>query len=176
MKPFSPAALTVLTSIAPATAADCVQNNATYTEKDHGYTLTFRKPDPWEGAANMIGVMDLAFPDGTTIWGWVYLPNGTSHDRVDFFTNDCVLPELLPGADDPTDGSSPEQLDACRVYEGIVLALADNDIAGLQWHDGHPPAETILFPDLGPTIRYSGLVLGPGDEPHEVFTLTGCAP
>jgi hypothetical protein len=170
------AAFVVLAATVPATAADCVQHNATYTEKDNGYVLTFRKPDPWEGASNMVAVMDLSFPNGQKAWGWIYVPNGTAHDQADFFTTDCELPTLPPGADDPTEGSTQEEFEACRIYEGIALALDNNDIRELQWHDGHPPAQTLLFPDLGPTIRYSGLVLGPGEEPHEVFALTGCAP
>ena len=60
---------------------------------------------------------------------------------------------------------------------GRVTAAGENDdIAEVEWHDGKPVAKTLLFPDLGPVIRYSGLVAGPGDEPHEVFTLTGCTP
>jgi hypothetical protein len=166
----------LVVSVAPASASECIQNNAIYTEKNNGYVLTFRKPDPWEGAANMLAVLDLAFPNGQKAWGWIYVPNGTSHDRADFFTVDCSLPELPPGADDPTEGSSHEELEACRIYEGIALALENDDISGLLWHDGAPPAKTLLFPNLGPTIRYSGLVLSPGEEPHEVFTLKGCTP
>lgn len=161
----------------PANAADCEQNRAVYTEKDNGYVLTFRPLKPWEGAANTMSIMDLAFPDGTRIWGSIHIPNGTAHDQAMFYTDDCVLPTFEPGKDvDPTEGSTAEELDACRVYDGILLALEGSDIADIPWHDGHPPAANILFPDLGPVIRYSGLVLSPGDEPHEVFTLTGCTP
>lgn len=172
------AATVLAASVAlPATAADCVQTKAIYTEKDNGYVLTFRYPDPWEGAANMIAVMDLTFPDGTHAWGRIYLPNGTAHDQAEFFTTDCALPTFDPAKDiDPTDGSTEEELAACRIYDGILLGLADDDIYEVEWHDGKPAAETILFPDLGPVIRYSGLVLSPGDEPHEVFKLSGCAP
>ena len=97
------AAALAATVALPANAADCVQNRAVYTEKDNGYVLSFRPTEPWEGAANMMTVMDLAFPDGKHIWGVIFIPNGTA-----------------------------------------------------------------------PVIRYSGLVMSPGDEPHEIFTLKGC--
>jgi hypothetical protein len=168
------AALAAATAL-PAVAADCVQNTAIYTEKDNGYVLTFRPTKPWEGAANMMTVMDLAFPDGTHIWGSIFIPNGTAHNQAYFYTADCDLPTFDPAVDiDPTFGSSQEELAACQVYDGILLTLENDDIGSPLWHDGNAPAQTILFPDLGPVIRYSGLVLGPGDEPHEVFTLQGC--
>jgi hypothetical protein len=172
------AAAVLAASIAlPATAADCVQNNAVYTEKNNGYVLTFRPTEPWEASANTMAVMDLAFPNGTHIWGTVWIPNGTSHDRTALYTTDCKLPTFNPKVDiDPTEGSTGEELDACQVWAGPLMALENNDIASPLWHDGNKPAATLLFPDLGPVIRYSGLVLSPGDEPHDVFTFTGCTP
>lgn len=171
------AALLAATVALPANAADCVQDNAIYTEKNNGYALTFRPTEPWEASANTMAVMDLAFPDGTRIWGTVWIPNGTAHNQAAFYTSDCTLPAFEPGKDiDPTEGSSADELEACQVYDGILLALEDNDIAEIPWHDGQPPAINLLFPDLGPVIRYSGLVASPGDEPHEVFTFTGCTP
>lgn len=173
------AAIALLVALAAPVAADeaCPQNRAIYTEKDNGYVLAFRKPEPWETPANSMAVLDLAFPNGSQLWGHIWLPNGTSHDRVEFFTDDCSLPRFDPAVDtDPTPGSSEEEREACSVWEGVIFSLADNDIGGLPWFDQVAAAETVLLPDLGPTIRYSGLVLGPGDEPHDVFTLTGCGP
>lgn len=171
------AALLAASVALPANAADCVQDNAVYAEKDNGYVLTFRPTKPWEASANTMAIMDLAFPDGTRIWGTIHIPNGTAHNQATFYMDECELPKFVPGKDiDPTEGSTAEELEACLVYDGILLSLENNDIAEIPWHDGAPSAQTILFPDLGPVIRYSGLVLGPGDEPHEVFTLTGCTP
>ena len=100
----------------PATAADCVQDRAVYTEKDNGFVLTFRPTKPWEGAANMMAVMDLAFPDGTHIWGDIHIPNGTAHNQAGFYTDACSLPVFEPGKDaDPTDGSSEAEYAACRI-------------------------------------------------------------
>jgi hypothetical protein len=172
----------VLSLIAtPALAAtDCPQNRAIYTEKDNGYVLTFRPTLRWEASANVMTIMTLAFPDypnaqPVTLWGWIWLPNGTSHDRIAFFDG-CTLDSLPDRNGDVVPGSTQEQLDACSVWEGVIFSLADNDVHDLGWHDGAMAAETLLLPNLGPTIRYSGLVLGPGQEPHDVFTYQGCSP
>ncbi len=169
------AALVLLAT--PSIAADCPQNRAIYVEKDNGYELRFRPTLRWEASANTMAVVDLIFPDGkTSVWGTIWLPNGTSHDKIDFLTHDCALPAFDPAKDvDPTHGSTQEELEACKVWEGIIYALADNDIAELPWFEDGAAAQTVLLPDLGPTIRYSGLVLSPGDEPHDVFTFKGCA-
>ena len=163
---------TVLVTMAlPARAAGCEQSQAVYTERQNGYELRFHAPERWEASANTVAIVELAFPDReTTVWGPIWLPNGTSHDRIRLY-HGCEL----PGIEEDEPGSGEAELNACLVWEGVVLALADNDIAELPWFDAAPPAQTLLLPNLGPTIRYSGLVLGPGDEPHDVFTLAGCA-
>lgn len=174
MKALAPAAIALLATT-PGFAADCIQNNAAYTEKANGYVLTFRPTEPWEASANTLAVMDLAFPNGTHIWGTVWIPNGTSHDRARFYTDECELPKFDPKVDiDPTEGSTHEELEACTVWDGPLMALENDDIVSPLWHDGNAPRQTLLFPDLGPVIRYSGLVLSPGEEPHDVFTFTGC--
>ena len=76
--------------------------------------------------------------------------------------------------EDNQPGSTTAELAACTVWEGVIFSLVDNDIAGLPWFDAAEPAHTVLLPNLGPTIRYSGLVMSPGEEPHDVFALTGC--
>jgi hypothetical protein len=174
---IAPALLATLVAL-PATAQeDCPQERAIYTEKDNGYVLTFRTPEPWEASANTLAILDLAFPDETHIWGHIWIPNGTSHNKIEFFTGDCELPKFTPGIDiDPTDGSTQEELEACSVWSGVILALANDDIAGLPWFDSAGAAKTVLLPNIGPTIRYSGLVLSPGDEPHDVFTFKRCGP
>jgi hypothetical protein len=159
---------------------DCPQNRAIYTEKDNGYRLTFRKPLPWETAANFMAVLSLEFPafagaQPVTLWGWIWLPNGTSHDRIEFFYG-CSLDSLPDANGDVVPGSTEEERDACNIWEGVIVSLAGDDIHDLRWHDGGTAAETLLLPNLGPTIRYSGLVLSPGQEPHDVFTFAGCSP
>lgn len=166
--------LVALLAITPtATLAACPQQLALYTEKDNGYELRFRSPAPWEASPNVGAILELAFPDGTTIWGTTWMPNGTSWNQADLFSG-CKLPGPIDEASgDPLPGSTHEELEACKVWQGVIYNLSGNDIDWLPFRED-PAAETILLTNLGPTIRYSGLVLSPGDEPHDVFTLSGC--
>jgi hypothetical protein len=168
------AVVAALLSTAPSLAQEaCPQVRAVYTEKDNGYVLKFRKPLPWETAANVSAVVELVFPDGSSIWGTTWMPNGTSWNQADLLSG-CKLPGPIDEATgDPVPGSTTEELEACRVWKGVIYQLADDDVDYLPFQDD-PAARSILLTNVGPVIRYSGLVLSPGDEPHDVFTLSGC--
>ena len=171
------AALAVsLAAVSPAVAqADCPQERAIYTERVNGYQLSFRVPDPWEAGASVGAILTLTFPDGDSVWGTTWMPNGTSWNQADLYSG-CKLPGPLDEASgDPLPGSTDEELEACHVWHGVIYQLADGDVDYLPFRED-PAAKTILLTNLGPIIRYSGLVLSPGEEPHDVFTLTGCAP
>lgn len=167
--------LAALAATAPALAqTDCPQERAIYTERENGYRLSFRTPDPWETAANVGAVLELRFPGGETVWGTTWMPNGTSWNQADLL-HGCKLPGPIDEATgDPLPGSTSAELDACRIWKGVIYNLTGNDVDYLPFRD-EPAAETILLTNLGPVIRYSGLVLGPGDEPHDVFTFKACA-
>jgi hypothetical protein len=174
MKTVTAALLAALVTASPALAqSDCPQERAIYTEKRNGYELRFRIPDPWEAPSKTSEIMELRFPDGTTLWGATWMPNGTSWNQAQLY-NGCKLPGPLDENGDPLPGSTEEELDQCRVWQGVIYQMTGTDIDYLPFRED-PAAATILFTNLGPTIRYSGLVASPGDEPHDVFTLSGCA-
>jgi hypothetical protein len=163
-----------LAAAQPVLAEECPQELAIYTERDNGYELRFRTPEPWEAAANVSAIIELAFPGGETVWGTTWTPNGTSWNQASLFSG-CRLPGPIDSATgDPLPGSAPEELAACQIWEGVIYRLADTDVAHLPFRED-PAASAILLTNLGPTVRYSGLVASPGDEPHDVFTLSGCA-
>ena len=170
------ALLVAFTTVPPALGEEaCPQERAIYTERENGYQLSFRIPDPWEAAANVGAILELKFPNGETLWGTTWMPNGTSWNRADLF-HGCKLPGPLDEASgDPLPGSTEPELDACRVWRGVIYNLAGDDVDWLPFRQD-PAAATLLLTDLGPVIRYSGLVLSPGEEPHDVFTLSGCRP
>lgn len=172
---MSAALLTALTATQAVLAAeDCPQDSAIYVENSNGFELGFRPPEPWEAPANVSAILTLGFPGGETVWGTTWTPNGTSWNQASLHSG-CTLPGPVDKATgDVLPGSSDDELAACRIWEGVIYSLAHNDVDLLPNPD-EPAAPVILLTDLGPTIRYSGLVLSPGDEPHDVFTLSGCA-
>lgn len=106
--------------------------------------------------------------------GTTWMPNGTSWNRADLF-HGCKLPGPIDDASgDAMPGSSEAELDACRVWQGLIYNLTGNNVTWLPSGED-PAAPTLLLTDLGPVLRYSGLLDSPGDEPHDVFTLSGCA-
>lgn len=152
----------------PAGAADCTIETAVYGDSQAGYELAFRTPRPWEMGGMATHLIELRFPDGETVlWGRIASNMGTSRDVARLYDG-CALPTA------ETDGSSDDELAACLVWEGVVYSLGDRSAGHVPNYD-EPPAEALLLADLGRVIRYSGLVLGPGDEPWDVFTLKGCA-
>lgn len=166
----------VLLQIVPVMAQDaCPQERAIYTERENGYLLKFREPLPWEASPNVSAILELVFPDGDTVWGTTWMPNGTSWNQANLY-HGCKLPGPIDEATgDPLEGSTHEELEACEVWKGVIYQLAEGDVDYLPFRDD-AAASTILLTNVGPVIRYSGLVLSPGDEPHDVFTLSGCSP
>ena len=114
------ALLAVLAAAAPALArTDCPQERAIYTERENGYRLSFRTPDPWEAAANVGAVLELRFPDGETVWGTTWMPNGTSWNQADLF-HGCKLPGPI---DETNIDSSPGTTDrAVAAKSGARMA------------------------------------------------------
>jgi hypothetical protein len=101
------------------------------------------------------------------------MPNGTSWNQADFYSG-CKLPGPIDDkTGDPVPGSDEDELEACKVWKGVIYQLTGSDVDYLPFRE-EPAAQAILLTDIGPTIRYSGLILSPGDEPHDVFTLNGC--
>jgi hypothetical protein len=158
----------------PALAEDtCPQSEAVYTEKANGFRLSFREPLPWEASPSVSAVLTLHFPDGGGIWGITWMPNGTSWNQARLY-HGCKLDGPLDDATgDPLPGSTEAEFDACEIWNGVIYQVRGSDVDYLPYRED-PAAEAILLTNIGPTIRYSGLVSGPGQEPHDVFTLSGC--
>ncbi len=156
---------------APAFAQPaCPMERAIYTERDNGYELRFRPAESWELYGMMKAVYELHFPDGETVlWGYYAGNMGTSRDEGFLFSPDC----RRPGPEDP--GSSEDELAGCQVWNNVVYELKDGDVDFMPLYD-EPAVERLLMTDLGRVVRYSLFVLGPGDEPWDVFTFKECAP
>lgn len=126
---------------AAESSAACMQNQAVYTDLTGTYTLTFRpeveadlqlEPTP----TNEFMITAASKPDfkltGLVIWDGEKNPRPTG-----LIMNDCR-----------GDGTMPEEIEECSVWQGVVYSLKDNADAGLLPKPLEPAAPALLFPDL----------------------------
>lgn len=155
--------------LAPGALADtaCKVEKAVYVERYNGYELRFHKGQSWEFRGMTDSVFDLIMPDGRKLWGNISSNMGTSRD----------VGRLYHGCPPPTadsDGLTDKEHDACQQWEGVVYALTKGEPAAMPI-EGMQAPERILMTDLGRQIRYSDVVVSPGDEPWDVFDFKRCA-
>jgi hypothetical protein len=165
------AALSVVALTAPALAETCPGERAIYTQPESGYALHFYWGESWEtsGAGMLTAMFRLVFPDGERVLkGRITGNMGTSRD-VGWLEHGC----REVGPDDAI--LTEEEMEACTVWRGLVYALGDHSADFVPFIE-EPAARTLLLTDLGRTLRYSEFVSSPGEEPWDVFHLTGCAP
>lgn len=161
-------ALSLLACGPSSAAIDCPLERAVYVERQNGYELRFRPARSWEMTGSTKAIFDLVFPDGgTVLWGHISSNMGTSRDEGFLFSPECSR----PGAEDP--GSTKEELAACQVWNNVVYELRADDVDFMPLYD-EPAVERLLLTDLGRAVRYSLYVMGPGDEPWDVFTFKAC--
>lgn len=150
-----------------AIAADCPMQHAIYTEPQAGYELRFRPAESWESYGMVKHVFEVVTTDGRfTLWGQIGENMGTSRDEGRVYFG-CER----PGPDDAPDDAA---LADCQVWENVVYALGDRS-ADYTPLPEEPAPDTLLLADFGRKLRYSEVVSGPGLEPWDVFTITGCA-
>lgn len=155
-----------LVALAQPAVAACPMGLGEYAQAESDYILMIRNPAPWESTGMTSSVIELRMPDGTELWGEISGNMGTSRDEGRLY-HGCERPSM----DGP--GSTDEELEACRVWEGVVYALGDRSADYMPFSD-EPTPDAVLLSDLGRQIRYGGPVSSPGDEPWDVFTLSGC--
>jgi hypothetical protein len=149
------------------TATGCSVEQATYAERQNGYELRFRPGKPWEMGGSTESVFELVSPKGETAWGYIASNMGTSRPAGSLF--------LGCGRPGPDDGAmSEEQINACRIWTNVVYALGEGSAEMMPSANEDAP-RAILLSDLGRKVRYSDMVMNPGDEPWDVFDFKTCA-
>lgn len=151
----------VLACGATGQAAECPLMHARYTDGGN-YLLQFRPMQRQDQLGMTSNVFDLTRPalDDRRFEGSVSGQMGTSR------------PEGILSYACPAEPSEAE-LEECVRWRGVVYALGDHDATPLPFED-EPAPQALLLSDFGRQVRYSGVVRSPGDEPNDVFTLTGC--
>ncbi|MCL4066826.1 hypothetical protein M3484_09600 [Pseudomonas sp. GX19020] len=160
-------ALALTSTVAPAIAdVACPVTQSVYTDKETGFRLSFRPLQSWEQSGMVLAIFDIETRDGHELWGEIRTNMGTSRDTGVIYDG-CPPPG-------PEDAPSEDQLEACRVWEGLVYSVEGNQIGAFPIEgDKAPPS--LLFTDLGRQLRYA-IFSSPGDEPWDQLWLTSCPP
>lgn len=136
------ALLLTLMPITPSIAETCLQHHAIYGDEDNRYRLKFLPDDGEQGMASNRFAFTSAAGDAI-LQGWVIWNNGESRPNG-------VLTYNCPGGD-----ITDEELDQCKVWEGVVYTVDADGLVDLLPSGTDPAARSILLPDFGRRLRYS---------------------
>ncbi|MDX8527363.1 hypothetical protein RFM68_22945 [Mesorhizobium sp. MSK_1335] len=76
----------------------------------------------------------------------------------------------------PTGDVTGEELAACTVWEGVIYSADDKGSIGLLPAEGADAPQSLILPDLGPSLEMSA-AYGPAGfskVPWDIFVLKGC--
>ncbi len=153
--------LAVLAS-APAQAA-CPIELAVYGDRDGAATIDFRPTLESAAVTNSFKMV---------------LDNSTVLDGVVMWSAEIGRPNGMLMYQCPEGDVTGEELDACTVWQGVIYSAdAEGNIGLLPKERTQSPApKTLIFPDLGHSLRMSA-AYGPdgfSKVPWDVFELQGC--
>lgn len=160
-----------LSVFATAAQAACTQNRAIYRDRDDAYTLTFRPEQP----------NDLKMTPAPTNEFTI-----TANDKPEFKLDGMVIwpeegvarPYALITFNCKGDGSDPEQLDDCSIWQSVVYGLKESAEAEVLPKADEPAAQAVLFPDLVTALDGYDFGNAKPEKPlaWEVFRFQGCSP
>ena len=135
-------AVLVLTLGGQSIAATCPQKQAVYADEDQTFTLQFTSPK--EGSGIATNTFKLMASEGNVGFdGWVVWNNGISRPNG-------VVTYKCPDGD-----ITGDELDACKVWEGVIYSVFKDGEVDLLPPADDPAVESLLFPDLGRALRAS---------------------
>ncbi|QRM53432.1 hypothetical protein [Sinorhizobium sp. BG8] len=152
--------------IAPiqAHAVECRQEKAIYEDRDEGYEFRF-EPVGSQAAATSHHFKVHVLGSGLVLDGIVM----TSGDDVPrpggMIMNNC-----------PEGDATGDEIAACTVWEGVVYSVEQSGVVGVLPPADQQAAQQLLFPGLGPAIRYSSIwdEKKPTVAPWDVLVMKGC--
>lgn len=154
------AAVPVFAATVPAYAA-CPMELAVYGDRDKAASIDFTPRGEAAAVTNRFRMLldnDVVL-DGIVMWSdGVARPNG-------------VLMYKCPEGD-----VTGEELDACTVWRGVVYAGDKSGNIDLLPAERSDAPETLIFPDLAYSLRYSSAYGEKGFSrlPWDIFALQGC--
>ena len=103
------------------------------------------------------------------------LENGVQLDGIVMWSEGVERPYGALMYKCPDGDVTGAELEACTLWQGVVYAADDTGKIDLLPKKGDAP-KTLIFPDLGPSLRQSSAYGAQGFSklPWDVFTLKGC--
>lgn len=155
-------ALSALCCAAPTAAyAACPMELAVYGDRDNAAGIDFR---PTGQSAVVTNTFRMALDNDVLLDGMVMWTDGVARPYATLMYN-C-----------PDGDVTGEELAACTLWEGVVYAADDNGTVSLLPAERQDAPATLIFPNLGPTLRVSSVYgeNGISKVPWDVFALKGC--
>jgi hypothetical protein len=154
------AAAIALAFSVPARAA-CPVELAVYGEAQSGAELNFR---PSGGNALVTNAFRML------------LDNNVVLDGIVMWTEEPARPAGMLMHLCPEGDVTGEELEKCTVWQGVVYASDHEGNVALLPKEGSAAPQTLIFADLGASLRYSSAYGASGFSkiPFDVFTVKGC--
>jgi hypothetical protein len=149
-------------SAAQPVLAECLQADAYYADRDRNAVIAFD-----QGFEATPGVTN----------SFTMLIGDAALEGVSMWSAGVERPQAVLLHDCPEGAATPEELDACTLWQGIVYSVSEEGEIGFLPDALDIAADRLLFPGLPWQLSYSGAFeRGELSElPFEVFELTGCA-
>ncbi|MDX3927598.1 MAG: hypothetical protein QHC90_17545 [Shinella sp.] len=159
-----PIVLLAALATAPAVSAECRQENAIYEDRDKAYELAFAPVDS-AAAATSHRFMVKVLKTGLALDGIVMMSGDEVPRPNGMIMHDC-----------PEGDATGEEIAACTVWEGVIYRQDDAGVIDILPGAESAAAPQLLFPGLGPAVRYSAIWQeGKASvAPWDVLTLKGC--
>ncbi|MGX5848341.1 hypothetical protein ACWGTO_14820 [Mesorhizobium sp. PL10] len=159
---FSTLSLAAFTTLAAANAhAACPLALAVYGDAESDAGIDFQ---PTTDAAAVTNSFKMVLDKGVVLDGIVMWTDGVSRPHGSLMYK-C-----------PTGDVTGDELAACTVWQGVVYSADDKGNIELLAAEGTDAPQSLIFPDLGPSLQMSTAFGAKGFSklPWDVFLLKGC--
>lgn len=159
---LSTASMAVSMAMIPAAAhAACPLALAVYGDAESDAGIDFR---PTTDAVTVTNSFRMVLDKGVVLDGIVMWTSGVSRPHGSLMYK-C-----------PTGDVTGDELAACTVWQGVVYSADDKGNIALLAAEGTDAPQSLIFPDLGPSLQMSSAFGANGFSklPWDVFLLKGC--
>ena len=104
------------------------------------------------------------------------LDNDVVLDGIVMWTEEPARPAGMLMHKCPEGDVTGEELEKCTVWQGVIYISDSAGKIALLPKEGSAAPQTLIFPDLGPSLRYSSAYGAGGFSkiPFDVFAMKGC--